>query len=160
MARKDDLLRLQLRLVARRDELRNSLADDWESNRWFTAKNEVGDTVDAALDAANDEISSRFAEKESRELEMASTPFKIVEGAYGRCEYCGEKIAASRLNALSYTNSCIDRQRANERNGTEYGSGAEDQPWARAYEKPNLEESGRDSPIGLRDFQNELSETP
>ena len=160
MARKDGLLRLQSRLLARRDALRKALAGDWESHRRFTATNEVGDTVDAALDSANDEISSRFAEIESRELEHVEYALqRIVEGSYGRCEYCGEKIAATRLNALPCADSCIDCQRENERHGTEYGSGAEDHRWARAYEKPNLDESGRDAPIRLRDFEMDLSET-
>ena len=137
------------------------LAGDWESHRRFAATNEVGDAVDAALDSANDEISSRFAEIESRELEHVEHALqRIVEGVYGHCEYCGEKIAATRLNALPYTNSCIDCQRENERSGPEYGSGADDKQWARAYEKQNLEESRSDSPIRLRDFEMDLSETP
>jgi DnaK suppressor protein len=161
MDSKDVLLRLHSRLVIHRDALRKTLAGDWGEHRQFTATNEVGDTVDAALDCANDEISSRFAEIASRELEYVEHALqRIVEGVYGRCEYCGEKIAATRLNALPYTNSCIGCQRENERNGTEYGSGANDQRWARAYLKPNLEESGRDSPIRLRDFEMDLSETP
>ncbi len=159
MARKDGLLRLQSRLLARRDALRKALAGDWDSNRRCTATNEVGDAVDAALDTANDEISSRFAEIESRELEQIEHALRrIVEGIYGRCEYCGQRIAATRLNALPYTNSCIGCQRENERNEPQYRSGADDKRWARAYEKPNLEDSGSDSPIRLRDFEINLSE--
>jgi DnaK suppressor protein len=161
MASKDGLLRLQSRLAVRRDALRKALAGDWQDNRRFTARNEVGDTVDAALDSANDEISSRFAEIESHELEQVEHALqRIIEGVYGRCEYCGQRIAATRLNALPYTNSCIGCQRENEQNEPEYGSGADDKRWARAYEKPNLEESSSDSPIRLRDFEINLCKIP
>ena len=160
MNSKDVLLRLHSRLVIHRNALRKTLVGDWEDHRRFTARNEVGDIVDAALDSANDEVSSRFAEIASRELEYVEHALqRIVEGVYGRCEYCGKKIAATRLNALPYVNSCIDCQRENERAGTEYGSEADDKRWARAYEKPNLGESGSDSPIRLRDFEMDLSET-
>ncbi len=161
MARTEVLLRLHSRLVTRRDALRKALADAWENHRRFTAANEVGDFVDAALDSVNDEINSRFAEIESRELEQVERALqRIVEGLYGRCEYCEQKIAATRLNALPYTTSCIACQRVNERNRPEYRSGADDQRLARAYEKPNLEESVSDSHIRLRDLEMDLSEIP
>ena len=68
MARKDALLRLHARLVARRDALRKALNGDLDSFREFAATNVVGDNVDAAVDTANDEICSQLVEIESREL--------------------------------------------------------------------------------------------
>ena len=159
MARKDALIRLHSRLVTRRDSLRNILAGAWESHRRFTATHDVGDTVDAALDSASAELNSRFAEIESCELKHIEHALqRIVEGVYGTCEYCGVKIAATRLHALPYTNSCIECQRANEQNGRLCGSGDSEKRWARLYEKPSLEESALDSPIRLRDFEMDLSE--
>ena len=161
MTRNDVLLRLQARLVARRDALRKVLAGDRESHRKFTADYDVGDIVDAALDSDYAEISSRFAEIESRELEQVEHALqRSIEGLYGRCEYCGQKISTARLNALPYTNSCIDCQRDVERNGQGHGLGAGEKHWARVFEKPNLEESGSDSRIRLSDLEMELSETP
>src|SRR3954463_2515895 len=122
MARKDALLRLHARLVARRDALRKALHGDLDSLRDYNSTFAVGDTVDAAVDSANEEISSQLAELESRELEQIEHALKrIVQGVYGRCEFCGGKIAEARVNALPYTNSCIDCQRENERNGFSYG---------------------------------------
>ena len=70
------------------------------------------------MDTANDEICSQLAEIESRELgQIEHALQRIVDGVYGRCEFCGGKIAEARLNALPYTNSCIDCQRENERTG-------------------------------------------
>jgi len=118
MARKDALLRLHARLVARRDALRKALSGDMEGFREFAATQDVGDNVDAAVDTANDEISTQLVEIESRELtQIEHALARIVDGNYGRCEFCGHKIAEARLNALPYTNSCIDCQRENERTG-------------------------------------------
>src|SRR6185437_3796689 len=130
MARKDALLRLHARLVARRDALRKALNGDLEGFREFAALDVVGDNVDAAVDTANDEICSQLAEIESRELGQIEHALKrIVEGHYGRCEFCGGKIAEARLNALPYTNTCIDCQRENERTGQGFRVGGDVQRW-------------------------------
>src|SRR3954467_9888785 len=137
MARKDALLRLHSRLVARRDALRKALTGDPEGFRQCAAMTDVGDNVDAAVDTANDEISSQLVEIESRELGRIEHALqRIVEGVYGRCEFCNGRIAGARLNALPYTNTCIDCQRENERNGQAFGPGADDQRWAKIYDKP------------------------
>src|SRR5919199_3915236 len=136
MARKDALLRLHSRLVARRDALRKALNGDMESFRKFAELNVVGDNVDAAVDTANDEISSQLVEIESRELgQIEHALQRIVEGVYGRCEFCGGKIAEARLNALPYTNSCIDCQRENERMGHAPGQSADEGRWAKIYDR-------------------------
>jgi DnaK suppressor protein len=159
MARKDALLRLHSRLVARRDALRKALNGDMEGFREFAKLDVVGDNVDAAVDTANDEISSQLVEIESRELGQIEHALKrIVEGVYGRCEYCGGKIAEARLNALPYTNSCIDCQRENERNGQAFGASVDDHRWAKIYDKP-LEDGDGDSDINLSDFEMDLSES-
>ncbi|MHC5538606.1 TraR/DksA family transcriptional regulator [Singulisphaera rosea] len=159
MARKDALLRLHARLVARRDALRKALNGDDENFREFAKLDVVGDNVDAAVDTANDEISSQIVEIESRELgQIEHALQRIVEGAYGRCEYCNGKIAEARLNALPYTNSCIDCQRENERNGQAFGVGSDDHRWAKIYDK-SMDDSDRDSEINLSDFEMDLSES-
>ncbi len=77
-----------------------------------------GDVVDAALDAAQDEISSQLAEVESRELaNIERALVRIKSGTYGECEVCGERIPLARLNALPYATSCIECQRAAETSG-------------------------------------------
>ncbi len=159
MARKDSLLRLHARLVARRDALRKALSGDIEGFREFAATQDVGDNVDAAVDTANDEIFTQLAEIESRELgQIEHALQRIVDGAYGRCEYCGEKIAEARLNALPYTNSCIECQRENERHGQALGRGSEDLRWAKVYDKP-MGDSDNDGQVNLSDFEMDLSES-
>src|SRR3954470_11096868 len=138
MARKDAMLRLHARLVARRDALRKALNGDLDGFREFAKANDVGDNVDAAVDTANDEICSQLVEIESRELGQIEHALKrIIEGVYGRCEYCGGKIADDRLNALTYTNTGCDCNRENERTVQAFGSTAYDHRWAKVYDKPN-----------------------
>lgn len=158
MAKKDSLIRLHSRLVARRDALRKALNGDMDAYREYAAS-VVGDSVDAAVDTANDEISSQIVEIESRELgQIEHALVRIAEGVYGRCEFCGGKIAEVRLNALPYTNSCIDCQRENERTGGGFARTADDSRWAKIYEKP-LTDHDTDSKVNLADFEMDLSES-
>ena len=158
MARKDALLRLTTRLMARRDALRKAISGDLDSFRKFSAVS-VGDNVDAAVDSANDEISSQLVEIESRELgQIEHALQRIAAGVYGRCEFCSGKISEARLNALPYTNSCIDCQRENERLGQNRGLEGESQRWAKVFEKP-VDEGEGDAQINLSDFEVDFSET-
>ena len=158
MARKTDaLLRLHARLVARRDALRAALNGDLESLREYHSTFDVGDNVDAAVDTANDEISSQLAELESRELGQIEHALKrIAAGVYGRCEYCSGKISEARINALPYTNSCIDCQRENERSGNVFGAVGADVRWSQLSDR-GFDDGDRD--VRLSDFEMDLSET-
>jgi DnaK suppressor protein len=158
MARKDALMRLTSRLIARRDALRKALDGDLDSFRKFSELSSVGDNVDAAVDSANDEICSQLVEIESRELEQIEHALeRISAGAYGRCEFCGGKISEARLNALPYTNCCIECARENERAG-QMRLEPDSRRWAKVYEKP-AEEGESDSRINLSDFEMDFSET-
>jgi len=162
MARKDALLRLHARLVTRRDALRKALSGDLDGFRDLAASDVVGDNVDAAIDTANDEISTQLVEIESRELgQIEHALERIVAGAYGHCEFCGGKIAEARLNALPYTNSCIDCQRENERTGGAYGMNSA-QPdagrWAKVFGK-STDDSDSDGDVNLSDLEFDLSDS-
>lgn len=157
MARKEAMLRLHARLVARRDALRKALNGDLDSLRQLSALS-VGDQVDAAVESTYDEISSQLMEIESRELEQIEHALKrIVKGVYGRCEFCGGKINEARLNALPYTNSCIDCARENERMGHRQGHRPDSTRWDKAFEKNDDADS--DGPVNLADFEMDLSES-
>ncbi len=117
MARKDSILKLRELLVYRRDALRRALAGDLSMLKSLPEQT-GGDVVDAALDAAQDEISSQLAEVESRELaQIENSLERMREGTYGQCEVCEGKIPLARLNALPYAMTCIDCQRASESGG-------------------------------------------
>jgi DnaK suppressor protein len=117
MARRDALLKLHKRLVARRNELRKALAGELQDLRGFERTNLTGDAADAAFDTGSDEISSQLAELEARELAQVDRALaELKRGTYGLCEYCHKRIPVARLNALPYTTYCIECQREMESN--------------------------------------------
>jgi DnaK suppressor protein len=117
MARKDALVNLRAILVRRRDALRSALAGDLSLLRELHGET-TGDVVDAALDTAQDEISSQLAEVESLELaHIENALVRMKAGEYGVCEVCSKKIPMARLDALPYATMCIECQREIERHG-------------------------------------------
>ena len=113
-SRSDSIRKIQDLLVTRRDALRRALAGDL-SMLMQLREQSGSDIVDAALDAAQDEISSQLAEVESRELGSIEKALeRIRSGAYGDCEICNKKIPMARLNALPYATMCIECQQAAE----------------------------------------------
>ena len=125
MARKDSILKLRALLINRRDALRKALTGDLSHLNSLGEQSSGGDLVDAALDAAQDEISSQLAEVESRELAHVENALeRMRQGTYGQCEVCSSKIPLARLTALPYAMNCIDCQRAAEAGGSVSGSWA------------------------------------
>ena len=138
MARKDAILSMRQILIMRRDALRTALAGDLSLLKELRAQ-AAGDVVDAALDSAQNEISSQLAEVESRELGCIENALeRMRDGQYGVCEACSCSIPMARLNALPYATMCIDCQREQERFGT---TGADDADWGRV-----LDTSGDNDP--------------
>jgi DnaK suppressor protein len=136
MTHEDALLRLTSRLLARRDALRKTLGDDIDCFGRDRRADGVGDQVEAAADSANDEVSSQLVELESEELhEIEHALERIAAGVCGRCEFCGGKIPATRLNTLPYTSSCIGCQRQKEKQRRARMPEPRSAPWARIDER-------------------------
>src|SRR5947207_14688731 len=111
MARKDAMMGLRQIRVRRRDALRQALAGDLSLLKELRQQNS-GDVIDAALDTAQDEISSQLAEVESRELTSIEKALeRMRQGDCGRCELCGNGIPVARLQALPYAPTWIQCQR-------------------------------------------------
>lgn len=131
MTRKDSILKMRDLLLTRRNALRKALAGDLSLLKQLPEQT-GGDVVDAALDAAQDEISSQLAEVESRELaNIERALVRIRNGSYGECEICGDRIPLARLNALPYATCCIDCQRAAETSGGANGQAGD---WSRVLD--------------------------
>ena len=144
MARKDAILSMRQILIMRRDALRTALAGDLSLLKELRAQT-AGDVVDAALDSAQDEISSQSAEVESRELaSIENALVRMRDGQYGVCEGCSCSIPMARLNALPYATLCIECQRESERFGRGSGSGVH---WGRV-----LDTSG-DADVSINDIE-------
>lgn len=144
MARKDAMLAMRQVLIMRRDALRQALAGDLSLLKELRAQTS-GDMVDAALDSAQDEISSQLAEVESRELASIENALERMRlGQYGVCEGCSCRIPVARLNALPYATLCIECQREFERTGS---AGDRDHDWGRV-----LDTSG-DNDLTINDIE-------
>ena len=149
MTRKDAILNMRQVLIKRRDALRKALAGDLSQLKELGAQ-ASGDVVDAALDCAQDEISSQLAEVESRELARIENALERMRtGQYGVCEGCGTNIPVARLNALPYATSCIKCQREAERDGT---GGVADVDWSRL-----LDTSAGDTDLSINDIELDVS---
>ena len=131
MARNDSIKKIHSLLLTRRDALRKALAGDLSMLKQLREQT-GGDVVDAALDAAQDEISSQLAEVESRELGSIEKALeRVKDGSYGKCEICGGKINLTRLKALPYATNCIECQRAA---GTGVGGAGYGGDWSRVFD--------------------------
>jgi DnaK suppressor protein len=111
--RKEALIKLKEVLLLRREALRRAL--DGDMSMLQTLSQEGGDVMDAAMDTAQDEISSQLVEVESRELtqiEEALSRFK--DSVYGDCEICEKPIPLARLQAVPYATTCIECARKQE----------------------------------------------
>jgi DnaK suppressor protein len=148
MARKDAILNMRNILIMRRDALRKALAGDLSLLKELRGQ-ATGDVIDAALDAAQDEINSQLAEVESRELANIERALEQMRaGTYGICEHCEKRIPMARLNALPYATTCIDCQREAERSGGQPGGGAD---WSRVLD------TSADTEVTIGDIEMDVS---
>ena len=114
MSRKEALNKLRDVLLVRREALRKAL--DGDLSLLQTLSQEGGDVMDAAMDTAQDEISSQLVEVESRELSQIEDAMnRLKEGLYGDCEQCSKPIPLARLQAVPYATMCIDCARKQEK---------------------------------------------
>ena len=159
MTCKDNLLRRTARLIAQRDALRKTLDDDLDRFQRDSEVSGVGDSIDAAVDSATDEICSQLVDLESRELgQVVHALQRIAAGVYGRCESCGGKISAARLDALPYTNRCIGCQRETERGEHSTVFEPDSTRWAN-IDRTLFDEGESNAQTNLRDVAMELGES-
>jgi DnaK suppressor protein len=154
MARQDALLRLHKTLFARRLELRKRLGMELEDLAHVKHSSASGDAADAAFDSSGEEIASKLAELEAKELAQVERALRrLKSGTYGKCEVCATKIPVARLNALPYSTLCIKCQREIEsEGGSLLGRSAED--WGRLGEGGNPME---DRDVSISDLEIDLS---
>ena len=148
MGRKETLASFKQVLVRRRDALRSALAGDLSLLKELRQQTS-GDVLDAALDTAQDELSSQLAEVESRELANIELALeRIRSDEYGVCDGCGEGIPMARLQALPYATMCIQCQREAEKHGDRGGASGN---WGR------VNDSIFDGDISVNDIEIDVS---
>ena len=95
---------VQLKLVQRRDELQQKLADIQHAESVETTQGET----DNAHEWENAEVREDLAQEASDELDAVQGALaRVQEGTYGICSSCGKPIGAKRLEAMPEALLCI-----------------------------------------------------
>src|ERR1700752_5187785 len=112
MARRDALIRLHQNLKARRADLYKRLGMQLRDLGHQKTSAAAGDAADAAFDSGSEDVSSRLAELEAKELQQIERALlRMKQGSYGLCEACQTRIPVARLNALPTSTLCVKCQR-------------------------------------------------
>jgi RNA polymerase-binding protein DksA len=107
----DERKRVQDAIEYLHSEHPGSLEDETEEIAG-TSDNHLGDTATATLDR---EIDYSLEENSGDVLAAIDRALeRIEEGTYGTCVNCGKPIPEERLEAIPWTELCIDDQRAQE----------------------------------------------
>lgn len=111
--RSKSLEKLREELLKRRNFIRRSRNDSDISDKESIAQ--VGDSADAALESAENELEYHFFEIESREFGQIERALQRFEdGTYGNCESCGAPIPIARLKVLPFACKCVKCQQMDE----------------------------------------------
>lgn len=98
------------------DELKTSLATKQQElkKRIVAIENDFKkgrsqDFAEQTTETENDQVLDEIHHEAKLELSQVNEALsRIDNGNYGRCEQCDELINPQRLNALPYTNTCIN----------------------------------------------------
>lgn len=110
--------RFRKRLEKRRDELRQTLAQemgDSESKNFSSMTGTVRDPGDESLAVQMSDFTITQSEKHMAELrEVEAALQRIDDGVYGECMDCGGDIPLERLQAWPTATRCTDCQQRHE----------------------------------------------
>ena len=115
MTRGNHLVGLHHNLLERRQRLSKKLTGEL-AYLHDALPAHAADSADLAFEMDGDEISSRLAELDERELNQIDRALgNWIQGTYGVCEDCSQPISLARLGALPHTTLCIRCERTVEK---------------------------------------------
>lgn len=104
------------KLLAQRNELLATLADQNEELKKLVGNGESGDDVDIASDTIDRALLKSLGDADSRRLQMINNALdRIYQNKYGLCLLCGKSIPETRLEAIPYAALCVECQTKEER---------------------------------------------
>jgi DnaK suppressor protein len=116
--------RIEQQLTAMGRQLSRTLRRNLENVR-NTSSEDPSELLDIAADGEMDFMSAVSAQAGSAAIgEIETALMKLREGTYGRCEGCGEPIAARRLQARPFAVLCLTCKEHQERYGYVEGKDA------------------------------------
>jgi DnaK suppressor protein len=105
----DPAVSLEESLRIRRDELAaelGRLTEPPEAGATVGFGKRVGDGTTEAVERISTTLTARSIAASLAEVDRALE--KLAEGSYGRCDDCGQEIAAARLEAMPAKVNCVD----------------------------------------------------
>ena len=103
-------------LLAKRDEIMNTLKGRNEQLSNLVEAAEPGDEADIASDRIDGNLALKLGDEDMRRLEQINSALeRITKGTYGICQNCGDEISEGRLEAMPYAMLCLDCQSAEEK---------------------------------------------
>ena len=115
MTRIERLERLQEKLEARRDEIRNRIGGGSQATR--VAGTGAGDAADIAQYNESSDLNTHLIAMKADELsEIDHALAKFQDDLYGVCEVTGKSIPIARLEAMPLTRYSVEAQREAEQN--------------------------------------------
>jgi DnaK suppressor protein len=109
-----DLEKIRTDLEEKRTELMTQLGEEEAELR--SAPGENPDRSSLAQRYADRQLNLAFHDQALEHLEQVERALqKLDEEKYGKCENCGETIAAARLEALPHAPLCVDCQSEQDR---------------------------------------------
>ncbi|WP_438952101.1 TraR/DksA family transcriptional regulator [Porticoccus sp.] len=100
-----ELEAIRQQLTTRRTEL----ADRLSSLKADITQSHSRDWAEQAQERENDEVVEALGNEAKQELSLVNRAIERIEsGTYNLCSQCGGEIALQRLQAVPYTNLCIN----------------------------------------------------
>lgn len=109
-----DIEKLQKKLVEKKQEISSELSEIYNESKTVESgiAQDVGDKAESSY---TKEFLLSLTETERIQLLMIDDALKrIQKGGYGYCQKCGKKIDLKRLNAIPWTQYCIQCQQKEE----------------------------------------------
>lgn len=114
--KKDAFEGVREKLIEMRQNLiRESKADIGQILNKYDRYNGVSDDGDFAEIACRDSLqATKFTHHRTQLRAIEEALLRIVEGTYGTCEDCEEKISIGRLHAIPFALRCVECQEMHE----------------------------------------------
>lgn len=106
------------KLLAQREVLMGSLAEQSNDMRSLVKTSDSGDVADIASDAIDRALLDSMGAQDAERLRQIDNALdKIREGKYGICMRCNREIPQARLKALPFAVMCVTCTEEMERGG-------------------------------------------
>ena len=108
--------KMQEALLAQKEQILKSLADQHSEYKKIVEGGEPGDEVDIASDVIDGQLLESLGREDSNRLTMINNALdRIKQGKYGVCLKCHKEIPQERLEAIPYAFMCIACKSEDER---------------------------------------------